>query len=140
MRILVQFIMGILGSIVFGVLGLDAGATFGGNFGFPAFGGNAAGYESGGVFFAILGIAFGGLLGIMVINKLLHRRQATLPPKANLPKRRTASVPVALLATIIIAIVDLMLFDYHTLPAVDLIILLLPTVVLTTLFNKEHHP
>ena len=120
MKLLAQFIMSSVGSIVFGVLGLAMGANFGDRFHFPAFGGDAAGYESGGAFFAILGIAFGALLGLIIINKLLHKKQ----------KYKTA-----LLATIIIAIVDLALFDYHVLPAVDLIILLLPTIVLTTLFQ-----
>ena len=133
MKLLAQFIAGLVGSIVFGIVGLAMGADLGGNFGFPAFGGNAAGYESGGAFFAIIGISFGALLGLIVINKLLYRRQATI-------NGRTTSVPVTLIATIIVAIVDLVLFDYHLPPAVDLIILLLPTIVLTTLFNKGTPP
>jgi uncharacterized membrane protein len=63
MKIFVQFVLSLLFSILFGIIGLIIGATIGGNLGFPEFGGNS-GYESGGVFFAIVGISLGSLFGI----------------------------------------------------------------------------
>ena len=69
MKIFIQFILSLLGAILLGIFGLGFGAQSSDSFGFPAFGGNAAGYESGGVFFAIVGISLGSLLGIAIAKK-----------------------------------------------------------------------
>jgi len=73
MKTFVQFLLSLLTSILLGILGLGVGATIGGNFGFPAFGGNV-GYEAGGVFFAILGISLGSFFFFTLQNKLQSKQ------------------------------------------------------------------
>jgi hypothetical protein len=120
-KIFVQFITATLGSIVIGLIGLALGAVIGGNFGFPAFGENV-GYESGGVFFAILGISFGSLLGIRIANKFLHQKSRYV---------------IALLAAAITSVINLLLFNSNMSTIVSIIILLLPAFVLTTVMRWQ---
>ncbi len=121
MKILIQFLLSLIGSVFFGIVGLFMGATIGGNFGFPSFGGNS-GYESGGVFFAILGISLGSVLVFYVIKK---RRNEQF---------KTTSVVVAAVVT---AVAGIIMFDYNMPGIVGLMILLMPSVVLTLITNRQ---
>lgn len=121
MKIFAQFISSLVGGILLGMMGLGIGATIGGNFGFPAFGGNA-GYESGGVFFAIVGISLGSLLGIMVAKKI---------------QKKQHKYTIASIAAIITTCIGVILFDYNVPPAIGLTILLMPSVVLTAITNWQ---
>ena len=123
MKIFAQFVSSLLGGILLGIVGLAIGATIGGNLTFPEFGSNAAGYESGGVFFAIVGISTGSLLGIMAAKKLQKEAQ----------KYVTASIA----ATVIMIIIGVILFDHYMPPAISLTILLMPPVVLTLIINWQ---
>lgn len=67
-KIIPQFITGIIFSFLFGILGLLPGSFIGGNFGFPLLW-DMQGYESGGVFFALIGVALGALAGFLAIAK-----------------------------------------------------------------------
>jgi len=122
MKVFAQFVSSLVGGILLGILGLIVGATIGGNFGFPEFGGNA-GYEAGGVFFAIVGISAGSLLGIMTAKKLQKETQKYL----------TASIA----ATVVMVVIGVILFDYNMPPAIGLTILLMPPVVLTLITNWQ---
>ncbi len=104
-----------------GIVGLAIGATIGGNFGFPEFGGNA-GYESGGVFFAIVGISLGSLLGIMAVKKM---------------QKEQHKYTVASIAATIMIVIDVLLFDYNMPPVIALTILLMPPIVLTVITNWQ---
>ena len=115
MHVFIQFISSLICSILFGIVGLIVGATIGGNFGFPAFGGNV-GYESGGVFFAIVGISLGSLLGLMFVKKI---------------QKEKFSHGLALIVTAVIICVSVIVFDYDMPRAVGLTILLLPSIALT---------
>lgn len=117
MKIFAQLVLSILFSILFGITGLIIGATIGGNFGFPESGGNS-GYQSGGVFFTIVGISLGSLFGIIAMKKL---------------QKEPYKYAIASIATIIIIGIGVMLFDYNMSLAVGLTILLMPSVALTTI-------
>lgn len=121
MKIFAQFVSSLVGGILLGIIGLMIGAFIGGNFGFPEFGGNA-GYESGGVFFAIVGISLGGLLGIMVAKKI---------------QKEQYKYTIASIAAIVTIFIGVIIFDYNMPPAVRLIILLMPSVVLTAITNWQ---
>jgi MFS family permease len=56
------FLSGVILAVICSILGGMAGALIGGNFGFPLIG-EARGYESGGLFFSVFGMVFGGVLG-----------------------------------------------------------------------------
>lgn len=56
------FLLGMVASVFFGVIGGIVGALIGGNFGFPPIG-ETRGYESGGLFFSVFGMVFGGAIG-----------------------------------------------------------------------------
>lgn len=119
MKIFVQFVSSLLGGILLGIVGLAVGATIGGNFGFPAFGGNV-GYESGGVFFAIVGISLGSLLGIIAAKKL---------------QKEQIKYSVASIAAVITTVIGVLIFDYNMPPVIALTILLMPSIVLTVATN-----
>lgn len=119
MIIFVHFLSSLVGAILLGIIGLVIGAYIGGNFGFFEFGGNA-GYEAGGVFFAIVGISFGSLLGIMFVKKLLKEKY---------------KYSIITMTAIVTSCVGVILFDYNMPLAVGLIILLMPPVVLTAIAN-----
>lgn len=119
MKIFAQLVLSFLFSILFGIIGLISGAIIGGNFCFPEFGGNS-GYESGGVFFAIVGISLGSLFEIIAMKKL---------------QKEPYKYTIASIATIITIGIGVMLFDYNMSPALGLTILLMPSVVLTVLTN-----
>ena len=121
MKIFAQFISSFVGGILLGILGLAIGAIIGGNFGFPAFGGNI-GYESGGVFFAIVGISVGSMFGIAIAKKIQKEKC----------KYSTASI-----ATLITIFIGLIIFDYYLPLAVGLTILLMPPIVLTVITNWQ---
>ncbi|MFA5840665.1 MAG: hypothetical protein WC847_00080 [Candidatus Paceibacterota bacterium] len=121
MKIFTQFVSSLVGGILLGIIGLAIGSTVGGNFGFPAFGGNAD-YESGGVFFAIVGISLGSLLGIMVVKKL---------------QKEQHKYAIASITAIITICVGVVLFDYNMPTAIGLLILLMPPVVLTAVTNWQ---
>lgn len=67
-KIIIHFIAALLGSLLFGLLGLVAGANIGGNYPVPKMFG-LAGYEASGVAGGLLGISFGSL----VVTVLLWR-------------------------------------------------------------------
>jgi len=121
MKIFAQFVSSLVSGILLGVIGLAIGSTIGGNFGFPAFGGNA-GYESGGVFFAIVGISLGSLLGIIVVKKL---------------QKEQYKYAITSVVTIITTCVGIVLFNYKMPPAIGLLILLMPSVMLTAITNWQ---
>ena len=123
MKIFAQFVSSLVGGILLGIVGLAIGATIGGNFGFPEFGGYTAGYEACGVFFAIIGISTGSLLGI----KAAKKRQ--MESRKNL----TASIAVL----VILVIIGEMIADYNMPPAIGLTILLVPPAVLTLITNWQ---
>ena len=122
MKIFAQFVSSLVGGVLLGILGLSVGATIGGNFGFPEFGGNV-GYEAGGAFFAIVGISIGSFLGIIAAKKLQKEAQ----------KYVTASITAA----VIMIIIGVILFDYNMPPAIGLTILFMPPVVLTLTTNWQ---
>ncbi|MEA3463910.1 MAG: hypothetical protein U9R14_02455 [Patescibacteria group bacterium] len=117
----IQFISGLLGSLLFGFMGVIIGSFIGGNFDFPAFGGNVD-YEAGGAFFAIVGISIGCLLGIRAINKLFKKKQKYI---------------IILIAAIITAFVGLALFNRNMPPITGLTIFLLPSAALTVVANSQ---
>jgi hypothetical protein len=121
MKIFIQVVSSLVGGILLGIVGLVVGAIIGGNFGFPEFGGNG-GYESGGVFFAIVGISLGSLLGIITAKRLQKE-----------PPQYTA----ASIAAIIIIIIGILLFNYNMSPVVGLPMLLMPSIVLTAITNGQ---
>ncbi|MCK5510660.1 hypothetical protein KAI65_03910 [Candidatus Parcubacteria bacterium] len=121
MKIFAQFVSGLVGGILLGIIGLVVGSMIGGNFGFPEFGGNV-GYESGGVFFAIVGISLGSLFGIATVKKRQKEQY----------KYTTASI-----AAIITIIIGVLLFDYNMPTAVGLTILLMPPIALTVITNWQ---
>ena len=117
----IQFIAGLLGSIIFGFVGLILGSFIGCNFDFPAFGGNVD-YEAGGAFFAIVGISIGCLLGIMTANKVFKEKQ---------------KYTIISIAAIITAFIGLILFDYNMPPLTGLTIFLFPSAVLAIVANWQ---
>jgi len=119
-RIFLQFIVSLIGSILLGIVGLIFGATIGGNFGFPAFGGNV-GYESGGVFFAIVGISLGSVLGAMFVKKL---------------RQEKFSYGIASMIAVVSICVSVVLFDYDMPRVLSLVIIVLPSVVLTAVLGR----
>jgi uncharacterized membrane protein YeaQ/YmgE (transglycosylase-associated protein family) len=119
MKIFTQFISGLVGSVILGIIGLIIGTIIGGNFGFPKFGGNV-GYESGGVFFAIVGISLGSLLGIMFAKKMQKEQHNYI---------------LALITAIITTCIGIFLFDYNMSLVVKLTILFIPSVMLTAVTN-----
>jgi len=121
MRIFLQFIVSLIGSILLGIAGLIFGATIGGNYGFPAFGGNV-GYESGGVFFAIVGISLGAMLGAMFVRKL---------------RQEKFSNGIASMIAIVSICVSVVLFDYKMPWFVGFIILLLPATAFILLSSRN---
>lgn len=121
MKILVQFISSLIGGILLGILGLMIGATIGGNFGFPAFGG-VMGYESGGAFFGIVGLAIGSLLGIATAQKL---------------QKETHKYGLASIALIITICIGIIVFDYNMPGLIGLMILLMPSVLVTAITNGQ---
>ena len=121
MKIFAQFVSSLVSGILLGIIGLVVGSIIGGNFGFPKFGGNV-GYESGGVFFAIVGISLGSLLGIMTTKKL---------------QKEQCSYTTASITTIITVIIGVLLFDYNMPPVIGLTILLMPPIVLTVITNWQ---
>lgn len=121
MKILAQFVLSLIGAILLGIVGLIVGAYIGGNFGFPAFGGNV-GYESGGVFFAIVGISFGSLLGTMLTKKLQKDSRKYLVPF------------ITCIASICYGV---FIFDYSMPAIVETSILLLPPAIMTLITNWE---
>lgn len=124
MKIFAQFILSLVAGILFGLIGLIIGATIGGNFGFPEFGGNS-GYESGGVFFAIVGISLGSLFGIIAMKKF---------------QKEPYKYTIASIATIITISIGVILFDYNMSSARGLTMLLMPSVALTALANWQKLP
>ena len=119
MKIFTQFLSGLVGSVVLGIIGLIIGTIIGGNFGFPKFGGNVD-YESGGVFFAIVGISLGSLLGIMFAKKMQKEQHKYM---------------FALITAIITTCIGIFLFDYNMSFIVKLTILFIPSVMLTAVTN-----
>ena len=115
MKLFISFATNLLGSLCLGIIGLIIGATIGGNIGFPPFGSNT-GYESGGVFCAIVGISLGSMLAITDTQKR----------HAGRPTHGTNSI-----VALVTAVIGLLLFDYHMPLVVGLIILLLPPIAQT---------
>jgi len=133
MKIFAQFVSSLFGSILLGIVGLFIGAYIGSNFDFPEFGlpefgdiayhdGNA-GYESGVVFFTIVGISIGSLLGIMTAKKLQKEVQENLS--------------TLIVIAVIMVIMGIILFDYNMPLAIGLIIFLMPSIVLTLIANRR---
>lgn len=120
MKILFQFVSSLICGMLLGIAGLVIGVEIGGNYGFPSFGGNY-GYEAGGVFFAIVGISLGSLLGIMAVKKMQKEKH---------------KYTIASIAAIIIICIGVLLFDYNMSPVIGLTILLMPSVVLTVVTNN----
>ena len=119
MKIVAQFFLSLIGAILLGIIGLIVGAYIGGNFGFPAFGGNV-GYESGGVFFAIVGISFGSLLGTILAKKLQKEKRKYFFPLS------------FCIASICYGV---FIFDYSMPIIIEVSILLLPPAVITLITN-----
>jgi hypothetical protein len=99
MKILAHYLAGLIGGGVLGGIGLALGVVIGGNSGFPAFGGVAAGYEAGGVFFALIGIPFGGMLG----GALLQKAQKETVKMSAMP---------AIIAAILMSVLGIVLYSY----------------------------
>ena len=110
-RILGQWALGALGGIIVGILGVMVGAGIGGNHGFPGFGGATAGYEAGGVFFGLLGIALGSFAAVVIVQMVLHERCSYL---------------VALLGASVSFGADLAIYGYHAPPWTLVLILAMP--------------
>ncbi len=119
MKILTQFILSLIGSILFGIIGLWLGATIGGNFGFPPFGG-IQGYESGGIFFSIVGISLGSFLFTQIIKKR---------------RKEEFEIKIAIITSLAVACAGIIIFDTNMQRVVGLIILLMQSVVLTFISN-----
>lgn len=91
----------------------------GGNFGFPEFGDNI-GYQAGGPFFGIIGFSLGSLLGIIAAKRI---------------QKDQFIYSIALMAAIIITIINLFLFDYNMPPTIGFSIPLTPPIILTIITN-----
>lgn len=115
-RIVLQLAVGTAGAIIIGIAGILLGANIGGNFGFFGFGGAYPGWEAGGVFFGLLGIALGGLAGVAVVQNGAHEQGCYL---------------AALLGAGAGFVIDFSLYDYNA-PALTLVLILLipPSLVL----------
>lgn len=66
------FLSGVALAVFCSVLGGIVGALIGGNYGFPSIG-DTRGYESGGLFFSVLGMVFGGTLGSWLASSRLQK-------------------------------------------------------------------
>jgi len=124
MKFIAQIVASLLGSILVGIAGLAYGVTLGGNLGFPSFGGYTAGYEAAGVFFSIIGISTGSLLGIVVAKNLQNKSQKNLA--------------AAIITAVIMAIIGVNLAYYYMPTAISLTILLTPTAVLIPITNWQN--
>lgn len=120
-EVFLQILLGLVFSVLLGMINLFVGAIIGGNFGFPPFGGNS-GYEAGGVFFGILGLSLGCLIGMIIVDIIFHR------------KRKYTS---ALIAAALVAVINLVLFDRELSLFMAVIILLLPLLVLIIMMNWQ---
>lgn len=121
MKITTQFLLSLIGSVLFGIIGLFIGAMIGGNFGFPSFGG-IQGYESGGIFFSIVGISLGSFLFTQIIKK---RRNEEF------------EIKIAIITSLAVACAGILIFDTIIQRAVGLIILLMQSVILTIITNWQ---
>ncbi len=115
MKIFAQFVSSLICGVIFGFIGFTNGANFGGNYGFPRFGGGV-GWESGGTFFMLVGIAVGSLIGITVVRKLFKEK---------------VKFKIASIATIAVLLVEIIFF-YGGMPNFTApFVLLGPAVILT---------
>lgn len=121
MNIFIEFVTSLIIGILLGIVGLGIGADIGANYGFPAFGGNA-GYEAGGVFFAIIGISIGSLLGIIFMKKIQKERHKYLNTS---------------IAAIILIFIEVIIFDTYMSAVTGIMFLLLPPIVLTAIANWQ---
>ena len=121
MKIFIQLVSGLICSVIFGMIGFTNGANFGGNYGFPRFGGGV-GWESGGMFFMIIGIALGSLIGITLARKL---------------QKEKLKFKIASITTLVIICIQTAVF-YNGMPqfALPLIVLIMP-VTLTAITNWQ---
>ena len=70
MKIIEQFSLCLVTEYLFSTAGFILGAAWGGDFYFPI--GNAEGWEGFGVILGISGVCFGGLIGMLIINRLFN--------------------------------------------------------------------
>ncbi|MBA4336939.1 hypothetical protein C0416_04185 [bacterium] len=126
MKIFIQFIFSLTCSVIFGLIGFTNGANFGGNYGFPRFGGGV-GWESGGMFFMIMGIALGSFIGITLARKL---------------QKEKLKFKIASITTLIIICIQIAVF-YNGVPQFALfgiVMLLIPSVALVAITNLKKFP
>jgi len=123
-QLIISFINGVLGA----VFGFIIGIIIGGNFGFPKMFG-LVGYESGGIFFTIVGISIGCATGIWLIDKYIRKNYKPI-----------------LITAIITAIISLFAYEYYksvakglTPISVGFIFALFPTIVLVFTANIQKH-
>jgi len=122
MKIFVQFVSSLICSVIFGLVGFTNGANFGGNYGFPRFGGGV-GWESGGMFFMIIGISLGSLIGITIVRKLLKEK---------------LKFKIAAITMLIVICIQIVAF-YNGMPQLAIVgigMLLIPPVALTVATNR----
>jgi hypothetical protein len=122
MKIFVQFVSSLICSIIFGFIGFTNGANFGGNYGFPRFGGGV-GWESGGMFFMIMGISLGSLIGTTIARKLLKEK---------------LKFKIAAITMLVVICIQIVAF-YNGMPQFAIVgigMLLIPPVALTVATNR----
>lgn len=124
MKILAHYLAGLIGGGVLGGIGLVLGTMIGGNIGFPEFGGAAAGYEAGGVFFALIGMPFGGVVGGALLQKV---------------QKETVKISVApaIIAAILMSVLGVAFYRYNISSVVFWAMLLMPPGVFTVLAKKK---
>ncbi len=122
---LINSIFSLAGSLLLFIVGLFVGSIIGGNYGFPPMFG-LQGYESAGVFFALLGTSVGSLSMLLVRNRKTAQR----------------TIKLLLILTSFIAFgINCWLYGsvVSAYPALVLFILLLPTLlaILPLLYAKQ---
>lgn len=111
--ITLQIILGIVGSIVVGIIGL----LFGMQIGVPPFGG-VVGYEAGGVFFGFVGIVIGSYAITLLIMKILHKK----------------IMHVSLfISAVVIFFLEYLVYDYSMPGILLLLFFVLPSVIMTAI-------
>ncbi len=118
MKILTQLVSSLIGEVLVGFIGLIVGlSASAGSYDFSI--GEAVGWEGGGVYFGIIGICFGGLVGILLANHFLK-----------------VSVKVLYLIVLTLVLILLWLSAYSSLGTMPILVILFSTGVLLTLTNN----
>jgi hypothetical protein len=122
MKIVIQFVLSVLGSVIFGMLGLFLGFSLPL---VPSLGG-LQGYESSVVFFSTLGISLGSFL----FTKILKNR-----------KNEEFGIVTAIIVSLVVFFLSIIILDYtgpityYNKKIIELVVLFAPSVILTIVTN-----